>query len=585
MELRARAAACLTAGLVACGGGSPEDDASTPATAPGAPRAEEAAEGTSAATRPRQLFTDVTEASGVAFAQGTGANGRWILTEIMGGGGALFDADGDDDLDLLLLQGGADSASPASAQAGSGHALYRNDGTGRFEDVSDGAGLDGLIGYAMGVATGDVDADGDVDLFVTQHGRDALFLNDGSGRFTDATEEWNAGVTGWSTSATFGDLDGDGDLDLFVTRYIELDPELVCNDAAGRRTYCPPASGPAVHDVILLNEGNRFVDASERIGLTATPQPGLGVVLEDLSGDGTCDVYVANDGQANQLWVRQPDGTWRDESLARGIALNQNGYAEASMGVVAEDFDGDGLVDLFMTHLQEETHTLYRARRAGAFRDGTGRAGLNVPTRPMTGFGVAAFDVELDGDIDLAVANGRVRIGPVHGGCELTGAWARLAEQNSFLVNDGGSFTDGVTRAQAFTGPILVDRCVLQGDIDGDGDIDIVVTGNEAPARVLRNDAERAGTWITIDPVAEEGACTTLGARVAVRAGDFALARTTRSSDGYQSSRDPRAHFGVPADAMSVDVVVTWPDGTAEAFRGLAPESVHVALRDVGETR
>ena len=444
MELRARAAACLTAGLVACGGGSPEDDASTPATAPGAPRAEEAAEGTSAATRPRQLFTDVTEASGVAFAQGTGANGRWILTEIMGGGGALFDADGDDDLDLLLLQGGADSASPASAQAGSGHALYRNDGTGRFEDVSDGAGLDGLIGYAMGVAT--------------------------------------------------GDLDGDGDLDLFVTRYIELDPELVCNDAAGRRTYCPPASGPAVHDVILLNEGNRFVDASERIGLTATPQPGLGVVLEDLSGDGTCDVYVANDGQANQLWVRQPDGTWRDESLARGIALNQNGYAEASMGVVAEDFDGDGLVDLFMTHLQEETHTLYRARRAGAFRDGTGRAGLNVPTRPMTGFGVAAFDVELDGDIDLAVANGRVRIGPVHGGCELTGAWARLAEQNSFLVNDGGSFTDGVTRAQAFTGPILVDRCVLQGDIDGDGDIDIVVTGNEAPARVQRNAAERAGT-------------------------------------------------------------------------------------------
>ncbi|MEM9379812.1 MAG: CRTAC1 family protein [Planctomycetota bacterium] len=575
--LRARAVACLTAGLAACGGSDVEPPEVTRPETPSTPPSP--AGGPSA-----QLFTDVTAESGVAFVQGTGADGSWILTEIMGGGGALFDADGDDDLDLLLLQGGADSASPTSPQAGRGHALYRNDGEGGFSDASEEAGLEGLIGYAMGVATGDVDADGDIDLFITQHGRDALLLNDGAGRFTDATAAWGAGVAGWSTSATFGDLDGDGDLDLFVTRYIELDPDLVCNDAAGRRTYCPPASGPAVHDVLLLNEGGRFVDASEQVGLPAAPQPGLGVVLEDLSGDGRCDVYVANDGQANQLWVRQPDGTWRDEALARGVALNQNGYAEASMGVVAEDLDGDGLVDLFMTHLQEETHTLYRARRAGSFRDGTGRAGLNVATRPMTGFGVAAFDVELDGDIDLAIANGRVRIGAVHEGCALEGAWARLAERNSLLLNVGDSFADEAARATAFTGPILVDRCVLQGDLDADGDVDLVVTGNEAPARVLRNDADRAGAWVTIDPVVQEGACTALGARVAVRAGAFSLARTTRASDGYQSSRDPRAHFGLPSGTAAVDVLVTWPDGTVEAFRGLAAERVHGVVRGAGET-
>jgi len=204
-------------------------------------------------------------------------------------------------------------------------------------------------------------------------------------------------------------------------------------------------------------------------------------------------------------------------------------------------------------------------------------------TRPNTGFGLAALDVELDGDIDLAIANGRVRIGPVPDGCTLDGAWARLAESNTLLLADGGRFVDEKERALAFTGPLFVDRCVLQGDLDADGDVDLVVTGNEVHARVLRNDATRMGSWVLIDPRERERAATTLGARVTVRAGAFALSRTTRASDGYQASRDPRAHFGVPRSAASVDVEVAWPDGSLEAFRGLSPDRVHRVVRGAGE--
>ncbi len=501
----------------------------------------------------------------------------------MGGGGALFDMDGDDDLDLLLLGGAVDSGSPTSAPSGAGHGLFRNDGKGRFEDVSEGAGLDQLVGYAMGAACGDVNGDGAVDVFITQLGADALLLGDGQGHFTDVSKDWGVDATGWSSSATFIDYDADGDLDLFVARYIELNAQLECRDSTGRRTYCPPASGPAVHDLLLRNDGDRFTDVTEEAGMDEAALPGLGVVAADLTADGQLDLYVTNDGQSNQLWVRQADGTWRDEAMQRGVALNHSGVPEASMGIVAEDLDGDQMTDLFMTHLQEETHTLYTARGAGNFRDRTSTAGLSRITRPSTGFGVAAFDLELDGDLDLAVAQGRVRVGEVYEGCELKGAFAELAEPNALLVNGGGGkFAHAPGGAGALESPITVDRSVLAGDLDNDGDIDLIFTRNGSDVQVLRNDARRAGTWIVVDPRVDVSAATALGVQVTVKSEGHTAWRTSRASDGYQSSRDPRVHFGLPGEPTTASVEVRWGDGTVERFSDRASGQVHRVVKGTG---
>ncbi len=527
---------------------------------------------------------DVTETCGVQFDHVAGANGDWVLAEIMGGGGALFDMDGDDDLDVLLLGGAAQSGDPNSPQSGLGHGVFENDGEGQFSDVSLDAGLDHLVGYAMGVACGDVNGDGVVDLFITQRGPNALLLGDGLGHFTDVTEAWNAETVDWSSSATFVDFDSDGDLDLFVVRYIDLNAELECRDSTGRRNYCPPASGPPVHDLLLRNDGERFTDVSQELGLDRAAQPGLGVVAADVTGNGRQEIYVTNDGAPNQLWVRLDDGTWRDEAMQRGVALNYSGVPEASMGVVAEDLNGDQLTDLFMTHLQEETHTLYAARGAtGNFRDRTSTAGLSRITRPGTGFGVAAFDLELDGDLDLAVAQGRIRIGPVHEDCRLTGAFAQLAEPNLLLVNGGaGKFARATSGAEAVESPITVDRSLLAGDLDGDGDIDLVFTRNDGRAQVLRNEARRAGTWIMVDPREGESAATALGVVVTVQSGDHSAWRESRASDGYQSSRDPRVHFGLPGAPAAADVEVRWGDGARERFPSCATGRVHRVVKGTG---
>lgn len=350
--------------------------------------------------------TDVTQASGLAFVYGSGASGVLHMPEIMGAGVAFLDYDADGDLDLYFTNGNG-SPHRASREGDRLNRLFRNDGA-SFVDVTQESGL-GDPGYGMGVAVGDYDGDGDPDVFVTNFGSDRLYRND-DGRFVDVTERAAIGGSEWSASAVWCDYDVDGNLDLYVTHYVDYDPEERCLDAASRDAYCGPLAFPPVADALFHNEGDgRFRDVSEIAGMGGVAAAGLGVVCDDFDADGDPDFYVANDAYANNLWINQGDGSFVDRGVLMGAAFNVHGEPEAGMGVVAADLDSDLNPDLFVTHLASETNTYYRNLGAGrGFSDATGQAGLAASSMALTGFGTAALDVDLDGDLDLAVVNGRV---------------------------------------------------------------------------------------------------------------------------------------------------------------------------------
>ena len=353
-------------------------------------------------------FRDVAASRGLSFVHETGAEGRLWMPEIMGAGAALFDYDGDGDLDVYLTNGAAGLGASPGDDAPTNR-LFAQQEDGSFTDVTEVAGL-GDSGYGMGLAVGDIDNDGDVDVYVTNYGPDRLYRNRGDGTFEDVTRAAGIDVAGWSTSATFCDYDGDGLLDLYVARYVDYNPARPCTDAAGRPEYCQPKEFPSLADVLLHNEGNAtFADVSEQTGVGLTRGAGLGVVCADLDLDGKPDFYVANDLDANQLWHNQGNGTFHDAATLLGAAFNLEGMAESGMGVLAEDLDRDTALDLFVTHLEGQTNTLYRnLGTVMGFEDQTAAAGLAQASLHHTGFGVAALDADLDGKLDLAVANGRV---------------------------------------------------------------------------------------------------------------------------------------------------------------------------------
>lgn len=526
---------------------------------------------------PPARIVDATAASGLRFVPEVGATGRFDLPEIMSGGAALFDANGDGALDLLLVNAGEDPRSGTPPRAASPNALFLGDGRGGLRPAP---ALPAARGYGMGVAVADFNGDGHEDCYLTARGPDSLLLGRGDGTFEDATEAWSVPQdAGWSCSAAAFDHDGDGDLDLFVVRYLTYDPDLICHDGAGRPSYCPPQSSPPEPDLLLRNDGDGFTDISELAGLrTAPPGPGLGVVIEDLDGDGQDDLFVANDGEANHLWIRQEDGTYREQAVLSGLAFNQHGHAEAGMGVVSDDLDGDGLPDLFLTHLQEETHTLYR-RTGRAWKDRTAQAGLVETTMAFTGFGVGVLDLEPDGLPDLAIANGRVRLGePV--GQLLESPWRGLAERDSLLRNSGdGRFSDV---ADAIMGEARISRGIAVGDLDGDLVPDLVRTHVLSPAQFLRVvPTEPLERRVLVD-VRERSGAVAIGARVALE-GEPTRFRTVRANSGYLCASDPRLLFaGLDA---AIRLQVRWSDGALESFGPLALGQAHTLQRGEGSAR
>ena len=548
-NIRLLAALILAAALAGCGG--------PPADEPG-PAAE---------TAVAPWLVEVTDLYGLDFVHETGGVGDLHLPEIMGSGAALLDVEGDGDLDLYLVNGAFDLGRSPAADGPRNRLYLQQDG--RLVDATGTSGLDDP-GYGMGVAVGDVDNDGLVDVYVSNYGADRIYRNLGGGRFRDETAAAGVRVDGWSTSATFVDFDRDGLLDLYVARYVAYDPRVKCYDTAGRHEYCGPSAFPGVSDVLLRNEGGfTFRDVSARAGISAVSDAGLGVVSDDFDDDGWPDIYVANDADPNQLWMNLGDGTFRDEGLIMGASVNAQGVTEAGMGVVAADFDGDALPDLFMTHLVNESNTLYRNLGAGlGFEDATAASGLASGSAPYTGFGNVAFDAELDGDLDLALVNGRVLRGPLLEN-DLPAPWDDYAEPNLLYRNvGGGRFELATGEAAGFHRRVEISRGLAIGDLDGDGDGDLLVSNTQGRARIYRNDAPRSGRGLEVEAWDPRLGRPAEGAVIIAEVGDRRLRRSQCRGLSYLSSSPPAVVFGLGGDDRAERLLVRWPDGRQETFAG-----------------
>ncbi len=516
-------------------------------------------------------FADITVEAGIDFDHDPGVEGFYWAPEVMGSGGAFLDFDGDGDLDIYLLQGGYLPESKNKNEKP--NQLFRQNQNGSFEDVTATSGL-GNTGYGTGVAVGDIDNDGLVDVYVANYGPDALFRNQGGGKFADITASAGIVDNAWSASVGFCDYDADGFLDVYVSRYLINDSTKKCVSDSGAMDYCSPQSFNRHHpDTLYHNDGDAtFTDVSEQSGIASVGAPGLGVLCHDFTGDGLMDFYVANDGEANRLWENMGNGKFEDQAVLMGAALNSFGRPEASMGVTLGDVDGDGDFDMFMTHLIDETNTLYLNDGTWGFEDVTSARGLGASSLKFTGFGTSFIDLDVDGDVDLAVVNGRVDQGTPLPGANVGEFWNMYAEPNFLYDNDGrGKFTDISPKGGRFTALVEASRGLVLGDIDRDGDFDFLVTNSGSAARLYRNDAPRKGGFLmvtTYDPARERVAH---GAVITVNAGGKSYVRVSDPAYSYLSSNEPKAHFGFPGGATVESIRIRWPDGSDELFPGVGP--------------
>ena len=540
---------------------------------------------------PAPIFVESAAATGLTFTHVNGAAGSYYLPEIMGAGVALFDYDNDGDLDVFLVQGGALPAEAAAPRTKAPTSrLFRNDlvvgadgrRTLRFTDVTEAAGV-GLRGYGMGAAVGDYDNDGYQDLLVTSFGSLTLFHNNGNGTFADVTKQAGLSDAGWSTSAAFFDSDRDGALDLFVAHYVDFTTAAnkQCNDPAGARDYCSPRAYRPVPARLFRNDGRgRFVDASAAAGITKAYGAGLGVAVGDYNGDGWLDVYVANDGTPNQLWINRHDGTFADDGLLSGAALNTTGTPEGSMGIASGDFDLDGDEDLFVTNIVRETSVLYVNDGRGNFDDARARSGLGALTAAFTGFGTDWIDYDNDGWPDLFVANGAVNIVEA-----LRGQGSPYRMRNQLFRNTG---TRRFEETSAAAGPAFaraeIGRGAAFGDVDNDGAVDIVVTNNNGPVRLLLNGAGAANHWLQIRLDQPRSNRFAIGSWVGVeRAGRPTLWRRVRTDGSYLSASDVRLHLGLGSSADVAGVVVQWPDGERERWTAVKGDRLVTLRRGTGQ--
>lgn len=513
-----------------------------------------------AAARAAVWFREVASESGVDFVHQSGHGEAFLAPESLCGGLALLDADEDGALDLYLVQSGPIATPPEERP---GNRLFVNGGSGRFRDATERSGT-GDRGYGFGAATGDVDGDGHVDLYVTNLGPNVLLRGAGDATFSDVTTTWGAGDPGFGTSAAFLDADRDGDLDLYVANYLvwTLATERECFNALGQRDYCAPAqyNSPAV-DVFYRNSGaGRLVDESVAVGLTAALGTGMGVAVADVTGDGWPDVFVSNDGRPNHLWVNDAGQRFEDRATWLGCAMDGEGKPKAGMGIAVGDVDDDGDVDLLVANLRGEADSFYR-NEGGSFTDARAAWGQAALSRSFTGFGTGWVDLDADGRLDHYQANGRVTTEAVH-----PDPADPFAEPNLVYRGlGGGRFEEVVPRGG--TDPLLLhaSRGVAFGDIDGDGAVDVVVANRDAAPYVLRNVVPERGRWLLVRVLDARGS-DALGATVRAVVDGRTLQRDVRTAYSYLSASDPRVHLGLGTTTEVESLEVTWVDGSRESF-------------------
>ncbi len=510
----------------------------------------------------RVQFTDVTASAGLDFQHSNGGFGDFRLLEIMGSGAALLDYDLDGYLDLFLVNG---SSIPDWKKTDPTSKLFHNRGDGTFGDATEGSGLL-LKTYGMGAAVGDFDNDGDPDLCVTGYPRSYLFQNNGDGTFSDISKV--AGIENqghWGSSAGFVDFDRDGFLDLFVCNYVSYRPqdESFCGNG-NHRNYCHPTTFEGDLSVLYHNRGDgTFADVSVSSGIAATEGKALGVAFSDFNGDHYPDIFVANDTLADFLFKNTQDGTFEEVGFASGVALDENGEPRAGMGTDFGDYDGDGKLDLVVTNFADEGNALFRNEGA-IFTEVTFRSGIHEKSYLKVGFGTRFFDYDNDGDLDAFMANGHI-----DPSIKQLRDYVSFRQENLLYENVGGRFREVSSQSGSWSTVRDLSRGAAFGDVDNDGDVDIVVTNNGGRVNLLRNEGGNRKNWLILKLVGVKSNREGIGAQVRARVGKSVLHRRVETAASYLSSQDPRIHLGL-GDAEEVsELEIDWPSGTRQKLRGL----------------
>jgi len=556
------AVAILTVGGL---GAAPPQPARTPARASALP-----------------TFRDVASQAGLDFTHINGASDEKFFPEIIGSGGLFLDFDNDGWLDVFLVDGGS-YADPAVAKRAR-HRLFRNRKNGTFEDVTAASNIR-HSGYGMGACAGDVDNDGLIDIYITNVGANTLYRNAGNGRFEEVPRAGGADSTLWSTSCAFVDVDRDGDLDLFVTNYVDLsrdknervDQRGIRNEFCGFagppavRDYCHPLIYPPLPSLLYRNTGKgTFEDVSMQAGIAGYRGNGLGVSVSDIDDDGWPDVFVANDSTPNFLFHNNKNGTFTEIAGLAGVAVASDGKARAGMGTAFGDFAGTGRLGLIVTNHETEMHSLFLNQGTQLFSDATIRSGIGPATRPYVGFGVVFFDYDNDGRLDVSIVNGNVmaNVAKVRAG-------GKLAQRKLLLRNDTGEHFVDVTKT---AGPGFavegVGRALAAGDVDNDGDLDLLVTNNGERVNLLLNDGGNAANAILVQVSGTKSNRSGIGTKLTLTTGQRRQVREVQSGSSYLAQNDLRAHFGIGSATVAERLEVRWPDGSMEVIPAVAANQI-----------